>query len=93
MALLFVPLIVMIFCAAKVICLVPKKLEAFAAYELFKQMKSGVQEADVDSAMKDWCKSVDSMAKKKRLWLRAANLSFVFAFGITVCILGWFAMK
>ena len=90
---LFAPLISMIFCAAKVICLVPKKLEALSTYELFKQMQSGIQEADVDVAMNEWCRDVDSLAKKKRLWLHAANLSFVFAFAITLGILAWFAMK
>lgn len=43
--------------------------------------------------MDEWCKDIDSLAKKKRLWLHAANLSFVFAFAITILgILGWFAM-
>lgn len=91
--LLFAPLISMIFCAAKVICLVPKKLEAFSTYELFKQMRSGVEDAAVDLAMNEWCKGVDSLAKSKRLWLHAANLSFVFAFAITLAILAWFAMR
>ena len=89
---LFVPLISMIFCAAKVICLVPEKTHAFSTYELFKQMRSSIEEAEVDSAMDEWCKDIDSLAKKKRLWLHAANLSFVFAFAITLGILGWFAI-
>jgi hypothetical protein len=89
---LFVPLISMIFCAAKIICLVPKKLEAFSTYELFTQMRSGIEEAKVDSAMNEWCKGIDSLAKKKRLWLHAANLSFVFAVAITLGILGWCAV-
>jgi hypothetical protein len=91
--LLFAPLILMIFCAAKVICLVPKELQAFSTYELFKQMRSGIEEAKIDSAMNEWCKGIDSLAKKKRLWLHAANLSFVFAFAITLGIVGWFAMR
>jgi hypothetical protein len=90
---LFAPLILMIFCAAKVICLVPKELQAFSTYELFKQMRSGIEEAKVDSAMNEWCKDIDSLAKKKRLWLHAANLSFVFAFAITLGIVGLFAMR
>jgi hypothetical protein len=36
---------------------------------------------------------VDTLARQKRIWLHAANLSFVFAFAVTLCILGWFAMK
>jgi len=89
---LFVPLISMCFCAAKVICLVPKKTHALSTYELFKQMRSGIEEAEVDSAMNEWRKDIDSLAKKKRRWLHAANLSFWFAFAITLGILGWFAM-
>lgn len=91
--LLFGPLILMIFCAARVICLLPKKLEAFTTYELFKNMRFGIPDAEIDSAMKNWCLGVDSLAKKKRRWLHAANLSFVSAFVATLWILGWFAMK
>lgn len=47
---LFVPLISMSFCAAKVICLIPKKTHAFSTYELFKRMRSGIEEAEVDSS-------------------------------------------
>jgi hypothetical protein len=85
---LFVPLISMIFCAAKVICLIPKDLEASDTYELFKRMRSGFEEKEVDSAMSRWCKGVDSLAKKKRLWLHVANLSFVFAFAMNTLHFG-----
>jgi|ERR1043166_7358776 hypothetical protein len=91
--LLFIPLISMIFCAAKVICLIPKDLEASDTYELFKRMRSGFIEEEVDFAMARWCKAVDLLARRKRLWLHAANLSFVFAFAVTLCVLGWFAMR
>ena len=64
----------------------------FPTYDLFKQRRSGMEEAEVDLAMNEWCKGIDSLAKKKRIWLHAANLSFVFAFAITLAILALFAI-
>ena len=55
-------------------------------------MRSGFEEPEVDSAMNEWCKDINSLAKKKGLWLHAANLSFVFAFASTLGILGRFAI-
>lgn len=92
-ALLFAPLILMIYCAATVICRMPEHLEAHPTFELFKQMSSGIDGAKLDGQMKEWCEDIEKLTRTKRWWLHAANLSFILASAVTFGVLGWFVMS
>lgn len=91
--LLFLPLLAMIFCAAKVICIVPLQLEAFRTYQLFKGMRLGIAEHELDSTMDEWCKNVDTLARRKRRWLHGANWCFLIASAVTLFVVGYAAMR
>src|SRR5262249_41552189 len=54
MVLLFVPLLSMLFCAARVICVMPKQLEAFKAYMLMKTLRTGIRESTLSNAIDEW---------------------------------------
>lgn len=90
---LFLPLLAMIFCAARVICLVPLRLEALETYGLLKQMRVGLDEAELDSTMDQWCRNVDALAGAKRRWLHGANIFFLLASTATLGVVGWVAMR
>ena len=72
----------------------PKHLEAHPTFKLLqlKQMGSSKYDATLDCEMKAWCEDMEALAKWKRFWLHAANISFVSASAITLWTLGWFVM-
>lgn len=75
-ALLFVPLILLIFCAAQAICVVPVKKEAFDTYSLFKS-HSELSDEELTSAVDKWCQTIDGYADEKHRWLKAAKVFLV----------------
>jgi hypothetical protein len=75
-ALLFVPLVLLIFFAAQAICVVPLKKEAFDTYSLFKS-RSEISDEDLTLAVNNWCKTIDGFADAKHRWLWWAKLFLV----------------
>jgi hypothetical protein len=75
----FTPLIVQVFCAAKVICTVPLRMEAFETYQLLLETSRAGNDdyAPLSRAVEKWCGTVDSLAKLKHRWLFAANISLL----------------
>jgi hypothetical protein len=76
MGLLFLPLILLIFCAAQAICVVPVKKEAFDTYSLFKS-RSELSDEELTSAVDKWCQTIDGFADAKHRWLKAAKIFLV----------------
>src|SRR5262249_1129310 len=57
-------LLIFIFCAARVICTLPPKLEAMDAYSLFKKIaSSGVPDDELERAIHSWCVDIERLAK------------------------------
>jgi hypothetical protein len=83
---LFAPLILLIFCAAQAICVVPLKKEAFDTYALFKS-EAGLTDEELTSAMHKWCQNIDKIADRKHLWLRFAKYFLVINSAITLLVL------
>jgi hypothetical protein len=85
----FLPLLAMVFCAAKVICTVPLKMEAIDTYILMQRAgdPSGVGGEDLTGAMRRWCFTVDRIALVKHRWLFAANLLFLASSILTLVML------
>ena len=92
LVLLFVPLFAMIFCAAKVVCLIPLRLETFEAYSLLKRLRDGIPDAELDRAMDTWCRSVDHLSARKRIWLHTANILFLIVSAATLLMVFTIAM-
>ena len=66
------------FCAARVICTLPPKMEAMGAYELFrKTSESGISYEELTQKIDEWCKDIERLASKKHKWLIAANILFL----------------
>ena len=76
LALLFIPLILLIVCAAQAICVVPVKKEAFDTYSLFKS-HSGLSDEELTSAVDKWCQTIDGFADDKHRWLKWAKFFLV----------------
>lgn len=85
----FLPLLAMVFCAAKVICTVPLKMEAIDTYLLMRRASdpSGVSDEDLTDAMRRWCFTVDRVALAKHRWLFAANVLFLVSSLLTLALL------
>jgi len=83
---LFAPLILLIFCAAQAICVVPLKKEAFDTYALFKS-EVGLTDAELTGAIDKWCQSIDNIADQKHRWLKAAKYFLVINSAITLAVL------
>jgi len=85
----FLPLLAMVFCAAKVICTVPLKMEAIDTYLLMQRAgsPSGVNGEELTDAMRRWCFTVDRIALVKHRWLLAANLLFLASSVLTLSLL------
>jgi hypothetical protein len=80
-------LLCFIFCAARVICTLPPKLEAMGAYGLFKKMGTcGVPDTELESAVHSWCVEIERLAKVKHRWLFAANILFLVSSAVTVSL-------
>ena len=75
----FLPVLALVFCAAKVICTVPLQMEAIDTFNLMKRAGglSGVDDQELNAAMQRWCSSIDHIALVKHRWLFAANLLFL----------------
>lgn len=76
LALLFIPLILLIACAAQAICVVPVKKEAFETYTLFKS-SSELTDEELTMAVDKWCQTIDGFADDKHRWLKAAKFFLV----------------
>lgn len=87
---LFISLFSIIVCAAKAVCTVPLKKEAFDTYALFKT-SSGLSEAELTNAVDLWCKGIDKIADDKHYWLIRAQYflyanAFIAALGFPVIL-------
>ena len=86
--LFFLPLLALIFCAAKVICTVPLQMEAIGTYLLMQRIGAeGAPESDVADALQRWCKTIDRTALVKHRWLFAANILFLVSSSTTLLML------
>lgn len=87
--LFFVPLVALVFCAAKVICTVPVQMEAIDTYKLMKRASDppGVPDDDLQEAIQRWCLTVDKIALLKHRWLFAANILFLVSSVLTLFLL------
>jgi hypothetical protein len=87
--LFFLPLIALVFCAAKVICTVPAQMEAIGTYTLMKRAADpkGIPDEDLTKAIQRWCLSIDGIAKKKHRWLFWANMLFLLSSTLTMFLL------
>ena len=85
----FLPLLALVFCAAKVICTVPLKMEAIDTYMLMMRASDpvGVSTQDLTDAVKRWCFTIDHIALVKHRWLFAANLLFLASSLLTLLML------
>jgi hypothetical protein len=85
----FLPLLALVFCAAKVICTVPLKMEAIDTYTLMRRASApaGVSHQDLTEAVQRWCFTVDHIALVKHRWLFAANLLFLASSLLTLLML------
>ena len=88
-ALFFLPLLALVFCAAKVICTVPLKMEAIDTYLLMLHASdpAGVSSEELTDAVKRWCSTIDRIALVKHRWLFAANLLFLASSLLTLVLL------
>jgi hypothetical protein len=86
---LIMPLIVMIFCAAKVICTVPVQMEAMQTFNLLFRAgrPPGVPDTELTAAMHGWCSGVDRLVLRKHRWLKAANWLFLLSSASAVLFL------
>lgn len=83
-------LLLFIFCAARVICTLPPKLEAMGAYGLFKKIgTSGVPNDELEKEVHTWCVEIERLAKVKHCWLIAANILFLLSSAVTVSLVFW----
>lgn len=84
--LFFMPLVVLVFCAAKVICTVPLQMEAIDTYMLMKRASdpSGVPDKDLLEAIQRWCLTIDRIALITHRWLLAANILFLVSSVLTL---------
>jgi len=87
--LFFLPLLALVFCAAKVICTVPLQMEAIDTYMLMKRAADpvGVDDKELTKAVRGWCSTVDRIALVKHRWLFAANLLFLASSFLTLVLL------
>lgn len=77
---LFIPVVLVIFCAAQCVCRFHLRMEAMSAYNLMlRGRKEGLDIDELSNAMDNWCQHIDSVAEGKRRWLHAANSLFVLA--------------
>ena len=85
----FLPLLALVFCAAKVICTVPLKMEAIDTYKLMKRASdpAGVSDQELTDAVQRWCSTVDNIALVKHRWLFRANLLFLASSLLTLILL------
>lgn len=76
----FVPLVLMILCAAQSVCRVRLGASAMTAYRLFRDGRaSGVRIDLLNDAIDGWCGEIDRVIQEKRRWVHQANLLFVAA--------------
>lgn len=86
-SLFFLPLIALVFCAAKVICIVPLKMEAINTYTLMRRAMDGVPDRELTAAVEEWCREIDRIAKEKHAWLFKANMLFLLSSVLAVGVL------
>jgi hypothetical protein len=80
-------LVAFIFCSARVICTVPRDMEALSTYKLFRTIaEPGAVDEELISAVKKWCVQVEILVKKKHRWLTAANVLFIVSFATTLIL-------
>ncbi|MBV8545204.1 MAG: hypothetical protein JO093_13940 [Acidobacteria bacterium] len=90
----FVPLLAVVFCAATVLCSVPKDFNVHRIFKLLRGCDSSIALADsISESIKAWCESIDAIAGKKRHWLHRANISFIFASAVTAILVTTLAMS
>jgi hypothetical protein len=92
--LLFVPLVAMIYCAARVVCTVPQKLEAKRAFVLFLcGVSDGLTRERLADSFEEWCCDVEGVAERKHIWFKRANWLFLFSalsiLGLLAYGMGW----
>jgi hypothetical protein len=77
-----------VFCAAKVICTVPKDLEAKDVYDLFRHSfySDTSSDEELTKAIDQWCKEIENIARTKHRWLKGAHYLFIFSSMITLII-------
>jgi hypothetical protein len=86
---MFVPILTLIFCAARAVCTIFPQMQAYGVYKLFQSgLPRGLDSAALDKAIEEWCHSVDSTARTKRAWLHVANTLFFASSLLTVVLLG-----
>ena len=86
--LFFLPLLALIFCAAKVICTVPLQMEAMGTYLLMRRVGvEGASETELADALQRWCKTIDRIALVKHRWLFAANILLLMSSSTTLVML------
>ena len=88
-AVFFIPLLAYVFCAARVICTVPLKMEAMSTYLLMQRVgdQGGVRSEELRDAMDAWCKTIDRIALTKHRWLFCANVLFLVSSATTLTML------
>lgn len=78
--LVFVPLVLMILCAAQSVCRVHLGASAMTAYRLFRDGRvTGVPLTELDRHVDRWCGEIDRVAAEKRRWVHYANVLLVVA--------------
>jgi len=91
--LLVVPLLCVVFSAAKVVCTIPTDMNVHATFELLRDVAAGKRGLeDVDKGIFAWCDKFDAVAQTKIRWLHRANLAFLVASLVTVGLLVFLAM-
>lgn len=87
-SLFFLPLLALVFCAAKVICTVPLQMEAMGTYLLMQRIGGGGAPAkDILESLQRWCKTIDRIALVKHRWLFSANILFLVSSLTTIVML------
>jgi hypothetical protein len=83
-------LLLFIFCAARVICTLPRRLETLSAFSLFERIASaGVPKPELENEVHTWCVEIERLAKTKHAWLFAANVLFLLSSAVTVLLVFW----
>ena len=81
------PLLGVIFCAARVLCQVYVRINAYDTLQLFGMASDHAQLEASNRALKEWCEHVEDLVERKRLWLHYANVSFFWCSLLTVVLL------
>jgi hypothetical protein len=90
---LLLPLLCVVFFAAKVICTIPTDMNVHATFQLLRDVASGKRGLqDVDEGIFAWCDKFDVLAQKKIRWLHWANIAFLTASLVTVGLLAFLMM-